>query len=170
MIEAIKNRRSIRKYKEKSVEKEKVMELIKAAFYSPSAHNLHPYELITIKDRDRKNELSEVAPHASFISGAPIAIVILSNEVDNWIEDCSIVAEHIQLEATKQGLGSCWAHIRGHTKKGKDSEKIVKDILSIPENKRVLCILAIGYAAEEKEPHNVDEIKEEDIHQEVYDN
>lgn len=170
MIEEIKERRSVREYKDKEVEEEKIDEILKAAAFAPSAQKRYAYELITLEEEDVRRKLSDVTPYADFLEQATLGIVVASKAVDNWIEDCSVVAENIQLEATGQGLGSCWIQIRGHSKEEKKSEEIVKNLLNIPDDRRVLCIISIGHPNEKKSPHKESELLEREIYKEKHGN
>lgn len=170
MIEAIKNRRSHRSFGERDIEEEKLEEILRAASYSPSAGGAYPWSLVVVRDEETREVLSKVTPYADFVAESPVAIVVASEETNEWVEDCSIVAEHIQLEATEQGLGACWGHMRGHREEGKDSEEIVKDLLSLPEDYRVLCTIALGYPSQKEPPHKESELKERQIYEGKYDN
>ncbi len=170
MISEIKKRRSIRKYKRKEIPEQDLKEILKAGAYAPSARHRYPYELIVVKDEDMRKKLSETTPYGSFLAQAPVGVVVASEEVEEWIEDASVVAENIQLEATNQGLGSCWIQIRGHTKEGRESEEIVKEKLNIPRDKRVECIITLGYPDEDQEPHSSDELNEREVYLEKHGN
>lgn len=170
MIETIENRHSHRDFEEKEVEEEVIKEILKAASYSPSARAAYPWSLIIVRDKETRKSLSKATPYAGFIAESPVAIVVASKETREWVEDCSIVAEHIQLEATEQGLGACWAHMISHENESRDSEKIVKKLLSLPEDHRVLCTIALGYPSEEKPSHDESELKEREIHEGEYGN
>lgn len=170
MIETIENRHSHRDFEERDVEEEVIKEILKAASYSPSARAAYPWSLIVVRDKETRKALSKVTPYAGFIAESPVAIVVASEETREWIEDCSIVAEHIQLEATEQGLGSCWAHMISHEDESRDSEKVVKELLSLPKDYRVLCAIALGYPSEEKPPHEESELEEREIYDEKYGN
>lgn len=169
MLEAIKKRRSIRKYLPKEVEEKKLNEILKAAMFSPSAHDEKPWEFIIIKNQKTKDLLAATKKWSYFIDQAPIVLVLCSQEVDYWVENLGIVAENIYLEATNQGLGTCFVQIRGsQTYKGKDAEEYVKKILSVPQNIRILCLMPLGYPTEQKEEHKNSEFEKEKIHYEVY--
>jgi len=111
--------------------------------------------------------LSQATPWGSFIAQSPVAIVVCSDEKKSqeWLEDASIVGAHIYLEATNQGLGTCWVQVRGSvTADGVKSEVYVRRILGIPDSMQVVAIFPIGYPAEEK-PENTDkEVSAEKIH------
>ena len=162
MLKTLLERRSVRKYKEKEVEKEKMNQILAVGKIAPSGKNKKPWELMPIKDKKILKKLSMVKPKGGlFLAEAPICIAIIGDEEisDTWVEDCSIVSTFIQLEICNQGLGSCWIQIKNRfTKDDEDAEILVKEILEIPSNKRVLCIIALGYPNEEKLAY-----KEEDI-------
>lgn len=170
MIETIKNRHSHRDFEEKGIEEEKLEEILRAAAYSPSARAAYPWSLIVVRDKETRKALSKVTPYAGFIADSPVAIVVASKETREWIEDCSIVAEHIQLEAVEQGLGSCWAHMISHEDESRDSEKVVRELLSLPKDYRVLCAIALGHVSEGKSPHEESELEEREIYEEKYGN
>lgn len=154
MLELLYKRRSIRKYKDKEIEKEKIDKIIEAALLSPSGRRLRPWEFIIVNDKEKIEKLSDSKEHGSqLLKGAPLAIAVLADEkvCDTWIEDCSIACTFIQLEAEEQDLGSCWIQIRMRTdKENIISEDRVKNILDIPKNLRVEALIAIGYKDEEK--------------------
>jgi len=163
MLDILIKRRSVRKYKNKEVEEEKVDKLIKAVLLSPTSKNKCPWEFIIVKDKEILENLSKAKEKGIlFLKGAPLAFVILGDDEisDVWIEDTSIAATIVQLTAESIGLSSCWSQIRErYYNSEKTAEKYVQEILNIPENKRVECIIGIGYPNEEKEPHNLDDLK-----------
>ena len=162
MLDILLERRSIRIYKEKKVEEEKINQILVVGKVAPSGKNKKPWELMVIEDKEILKKLSMVKPKGGlFLAETPTAIAVIGNEEisDTWIEDCSIVSTFIKLEACNQGLGSCWIQIRNRfTKDGGDAEVAAKEILGIPTNKRVLCIISIGYPDQK-----ISAYKEEDI-------
>ena len=166
--EVIKKRRSIRKYTEEKITEEQIYEILKAAFYSPSASNRRPWHFIVVSDEEKKNELAETHKWSSMVGDASVVIVVCASEekANRWIEDASIATEHMHLKAQDLGLGSCWVQVR--SKESKKREDYVSDILNIPENIRVLCLLPIGYPAEDKSEHDDEEIIEHRIHHDSF--
>jgi nitroreductase len=173
MLDAIRKRRSIRKFLSKDVEQEKLDEVLAAAMYSPSAMHGRPWEFIVIRDKETKAKLSKATPWLGFAKDAPVLLVICAKESklirDIWIEDCSIATENIYLEAFNQGLGTCFCQVMGAKNLLlKDSEEIVRGLLGVPNNVRILCIMPIGYPNEKKEKHAEDEFDRKKVHQEKY--
>ncbi|PUU91111.1 nitroreductase family protein [Halanaerobium sp.] len=150
-MEEIFERRSIRKYKSKDVEEEKIEKLLEAAVSAPSAGNEQPWHFIVIKDRKRLNHLAEIHPYAKMLKEAPLAIAVcadLSQQKHQgfWVQDCSAATQNILLEAQSLGLGSVW--IGCHP--AEDREKKVSNYLKVPAGFKTLSLVAVGYPAEEK--------------------
>jgi len=154
MIELLRARRSIRKYQRKSIDWDKIEILKEALLRSPSSRNINPWEFIFVDERQLLVKLSEAKEYGSeFLKDAALGIIICANETksDVWIEDCSIAAILVQLAAQSLGLGSCWIQIRNrHNISGITSEQYIQQLMGIPENIRVECIVALGYPAEKK--------------------
>lgn len=169
MLKAIKKRRSIREFEKRGLEEEKLQEILKAAMFAPSARHTRPWEFIIVKDQATKDKLAATKGGSAFVNQAPLIIVICSQESRQWIEDCSIVAENIYLEATNQGLGTCWVQIRGSQRPdGSSCEEYVKKLLNIPDKIRVLCVMPIGYPAEQLPEHEESEFEKRKIHRESW--
>ena len=137
-----------------------------SAMYAPSANAIYPWDLVIVRDTAIKELLSKVTPWAAHIKDASAVIAVVGHEQDSqhWVEDCSIVAEHISLEATEQGLGTCWTQIRGNN----NAEKSVKEILNIPDDLRVLCLLPIGVPAKDLPEHTEEKFDKSKVKNERY--
>jgi len=166
--EQLKARRSIRKFKDQAVEQEKFDLILKSALMAPSSRGRRPWEFIAITDNDLLSQLSLCREHGSaFLEGTPLAIVVAADKeaCDVWIEEASIVAILIQLAAQDLGLGSCWIQVRERFQtEQKKTEDYIKDVLSIPGQYAVECIIAIGYPDEVKKPHEENELRYDRIH------
>jgi len=171
MLEVIRQRRSVRSYLKKDIEGEKLKEVLKAAMFSPTARNLRPWEFIVVTDIETKQQLSQATPYASFAKDAPLVLVICYDaaKARRFKEDCSLCAENIYLEATHQGLGTCFIQIAEGTEADKgDPEKFAKKVLGIPEHYRVQCLMPMGYPAQQPLPHNDGEYEERRVHYESF--
>jgi nitroreductase len=171
MLDAIKRRRSFRKFQEKDVEEKKIGEILKAAMYAPSAMHSRPWEFIVVRDVDMKAKISKATPFVGFVRDAPVILIICGKEnklmKNLWIEDCAIAAGNIYLEAQNQGLGTCFCQIMGSKSllvAGKDSEETIRELTGAPKDLRILCIMPIGYPNEKKEEHSDDEFDKKKVH------
>ena len=95
---------------------------------------------------------------------APAILIVCASGSPLWIEDCSIAAEAVYLEATNQGLGTCFVQITGSRTLLKDSEEYVREAINAPKGLRILCLMPIGYPDEKKGGHKDEEFDENKIH------
>lgn len=168
MLNLLMNRRSIRKYKDQEVDQEIIDKIIKGALTSPSGRNTKPWELIVVTDKELLGSLGKSRGGISaHMKNAAFGIIVLAdpNLTDTWIEDTSIMATIIQLTSESLGLGSCWIQVRERFNASKESvEDYVKKILTIPENYRVECMLAIGYPDEKKQAYTEEGLPYNKVH------
>lgn len=159
-LELVKKRQSTRSYSDKQVEKEKIDRCLEAGRLAPSACNAQPWSFIVIDDPGLKNQVADLTadrllPLNHFTKQAPVHIIIViekANLTSNlgslikdkffpWI-DIGIAAEHICLQATSEGLGTC---ILGWFK-----EKKIKKLLNVPDKKRIGLLITVGYPKKEE--------------------
>jgi len=161
-------RRSIRNYKDKKVESEKIERLLRAAMQAPSAGNQQPWEFIVVQDKDNLKRLSNMSPYSKLISDAPLALVLLANKdrmkyPENWEQDMGAAAQNILLEAVELELGAVWLGVAPI----EDRVKYIKDIFRLKENVSPYCVIAIGYP-DGQENKFIDRFDKTRIHYEEY--
>jgi nitroreductase len=163
MIDILRNRRSIRKYKDIEIEPEIIDQLKEAALRAPSSRNFKPWRFVFITDKTLLEKLSLAKEQgSSFLKGARLGVVVCAdgNKSDVWIEDCSIASIILQLTGQSLGLGSCWIQIRKRMHSfAQSSEEYVKNLLGFPENIKVESIIAFGYPDEEKSPIPIEQLE-----------
>lgn len=168
--ELAKKRRSHRKFTDEIVSEEQIQSLLDVALMSPTSKGLRSYSFCVVENPELLQGLAGAkAMGSQFVSDAKCAIVVMAEpEVsDVWIEDSSTAAMSLLYQAEDLGLGACWVQIRERkSSDGKDSEVIVRELLELPENKRILCLIAIGHKGMERKGQNLDRIatmKEEKV-------
>jgi nitroreductase len=156
-IDLLRARRSIRRFQNRPVEKEKIDALIEAALRSPSSRGFNPWEFVVVTEPDMIADLSKAKPHgSSFLKHAPLAVVICADpeKSDVWVEDASIASIILHLAATDLGLGSCWIQIRLREHDAKQTaQEYIAGLLGLKKEMAVESIMAIGYAEEAKPGH-----------------
>jgi nitroreductase len=166
--ELLQSRRSIRKFHDREVEKEKLEIILKSALLAPSSRARRPWEFIAVTDKALLKQLSASRDFGSgFLAGAPLGIVVAADPAacDVWVEDASIASIIMQLSAQSLGLSSCWIQVRERFHaEGVPAEDYIKGILGIPAAYRVECMVAVGYAAEEKKEYGEDELLYRKLH------
>lgn len=163
-MNSIFNRRSIRKYKEKPIEKEKIEKLLRAAMQAPSAGNQQPWEFIVLQQKDNLKELSKMSPYAKPIEDATAAFVLLADEKkmkfpDNWQQDMAAAAENILLEAVELNLGAVWLGVAPI----KEREDYINQMFNLKESSKPFCVIALGYP-DGQENKFIDRFDEKRIH------
>ncbi|MDD4970677.1 MAG: nitroreductase family protein [Paludibacter sp.] len=157
-LELVQHRQSDRAYLDKPVEAEKLARILEAARLAPSACNSQPWKFIVVTDPEKRLQVADATASKllsmnHFTKQAPVQLVVIeesgnfTSSVGGWMTDkhyphidLGIVAAHISLAATDEGLGSCiigWC----------DGKKVQK-ALEIPKNKRVMLVILLGYSAQ----------------------
>jgi nitroreductase len=161
--ELAEKRRSVKVYADRPVEGVKIDAIIEAALRSPSGRAARPWAFVVVTNKTLLEKLSVAKPGgAAFVKGAPIAVVICGDPTASglWVEDCCIAAVTMQYAAHSLGLGSRWTQIKGNNfNEGKTSTQYVAELLGLPANLTVQCIIAIGYPGEEMIPYKKDELR-----------
>ena len=149
--DVIRNRYSCRKYSDKAIEAEKLAAILEAGRLAPTAKNLQEQRIYVIQSAGSLAKIDSVTP-CRF--GAPIVIAVAFDKNDVYTypgelkqsgdEDATIVATHMILAATDEGLGSCWLNRF-------DPEETAK-LLGLLENEELVMLMDIGYAAEDAAP------------------
>ena len=144
VFEAIQKRKSVRSYEDKPVPKETLAKLLDAARVAPSAKRVQPWHFIVVTDKKKREELSK-GMFAKWLKNAPVVIAACGDATAShkwYAVDTALALENIALAAVGEGLGTCFV--------GSFNEDDVKKLLGIPENLRVVALLAVGYASEKE--------------------
>lgn len=157
MLDAIKNRRSVRFYTDDPVSDEDIAEVLKAGFCAPSAHGLAPWHVVVVKDQATKDVLAGIHEWTKILARVPVVIIVCVDRSEHdyfWIEDGSAFMENMLIQASEMGLGTCWVGIEGVVKDGKDAEETVRKACGLPEQFGVMGITPLGHSARYPGPHD----------------
>lgn len=162
-LELAKKRQSTRAFDtERSVPRAAIERIIESARLAPSACNAQPWHFIVVDEPELKNKVADAASARllgmnHFTKQAPVHIIVVEEKVNfssgigGMIKDkhfayvdIGIAAAHICLAAEAEGLGSCIL--------GWFNESKVKKLLNIPDSKRAILDIVIGYPAQELRP------------------
>ena len=168
ILDTIFTRRSIRKYQDKPVEKEKIEKLLQAAMAAPSAMNKKPWEFVVITNPETLKKIRSALMFGKH--NAPAAIVVCGNtalfrrvkQSEFWVQDCSAATQNILLAAVELGLGTVWLGVHpifNYTKK-------ISEFLGLPEHVTPLNVIYVGYPGEDKPPRTQYDPKK--VHWETY--
>jgi nitroreductase len=151
VLDIIRRRRSVRKYKSDPIPEDVFLRVMEAARLAPSGKNSQPWKFIVVRDEEMRRKLSVASRNQAFMATAPIIIVACGypersypkqgNYMKSWSIDVACAVDHLMLQATEEGLGTCWI--------GAFEEKEVKALLGVPEDVRVLALTPLGYPDED---------------------
>lgn len=147
--ELINKRYSVRSYKTKPVEEEKLVQVLNAVRLAPTATNRQPFQFIVIHTAGREAELKRIYGK-EWLSQAPVVICACSIPSQAWSRmdnknynevDVAIAMDHLILAATDLGLGTCWV--------AAFDPAAAKEILRLPEGVEPIAFTPIGYPADQ---------------------
>ncbi|MCK5035159.1 MAG: nitroreductase family protein [Candidatus Sabulitectum sp.] len=167
MLDAIRNRRSIRKYQDKPVPSEKLEILIRAAMQAPSARNTQPWEFVITEDRDILSRIPDFHPYAGMVPSAGAVILVCGNrelqgEISYILEDCSAAIQNILLEAVNQDIGAVWLGVYPR----EDRIQGMISLFNLPGHIVPIALVSLGFPGESKEFD--DRFKKEKIHRDCW--
>lgn len=161
-------RHSIRKYKDQPIEGETVKHILEAGLLAPSSKSARPWQFVVVEDRDMLQKLSQCKPFgAKPIAGASFAIAVCADpeKSDVFVEDCSVAASFMQLQAAALGVGSCWIQIRNREDaNGEPAQDVVQSLLGIPPSLQVVMVLTFGISDEQRKPVDPSKLMWEKVH------
>ena len=152
LIELMKERCSVRKFTDQTVEEEKLLQILEAARIAPSAANRQPWHFIVLRDQSLKEQISS---HWGAL--APVIIVVCGDHSCSWQRkdgkdhcdiDAAIAVDHMTLMVTELGLGSCWVCAFNSLR--------TAEVLGLPEHLEPIALLPLGYPLEVADPNRHD--------------
>ena len=151
-LKTIANRRSIRRYENRLVDRETIERILRAGVAAPSANNRQPWEFVVVTEREILDRIAEFHPYAKMLFDAPLCICVCGNvrrELGGapkfWAQDCSAVTQNILLAAEALGLGAVWCGVY-------PEEGIVEStrrVLGLPSHIVPLNVIPLGYPDED---------------------
>lgn len=161
-------RHSIRRYKDQPVSADDVKTILEAALLAPSSKSARPWQFVVVEDKDMLTRLADCKQFGTKpVSTAAFAVVVTVDPAksDVYVEDATVAAIFMHLQAADLGLGSCWIQVRGrYAADGESSETVVRELLDIPEEMAVECIVTFGYIDEQRRPVDPEKLLWEKVH------
>ncbi|MBI5064636.1 nitroreductase family protein [Candidatus Woesearchaeota archaeon] len=149
------SRRSIRSYEKKEVEFEKLVNILDAGRFAPSAGNVQDWKFILVNEEDKIEKVGNACLEQDWVDEAQVMVVVCSEPVKEdrmygdrgknlySIQNSACAAQNMLLAAHAQGLGGCWV--------GSFDEITIRELFDIPEDVVPRAILTFGYPAEKAE-------------------
>lgn len=151
-LELAKERYSIRKFQDRDIAKEDMDKILEAGNVAPTGCNYQLQRIYVVKSEENIAKLNQAC---KYIFGAKTVLMFTYRTDEEWhnplekgahsgIQDVSIVASHIMLEAWECGVGSCWVNYFSNSK--------IEKMFGLPENEKLVLLMPIGYPAEDAKP------------------
>ena len=159
MLDAIKSRRACRSFSSKEVEDSKIKEIVEAGLLSPSGMNRQTPIIIVIKDKKTRDELMEInrkimGRDLDPFYGAPVILLVAAHKDGLSVHDGAACIENMLLEATNQGLASCWIHRAKEELEIEESKRLLSSITKFPLDDYIgIGHVIIGYPNEGYKPN-----------------
>lgn len=152
VLDKMKSRRSIRKYKPDMVPQDVLNQIIEAGLYAASGMGYQNTIIIQVTNKKLRDEISEMNREIAGMKegtdpfyGAPAMLIVLAKK--DWrtrVYDGSLVMGNLMLAAHELGLGSCWIH-RAKEEFETDWGKELLKSLGIEEEYEGIGHCALGY-------------------------
>lgn len=151
-MELAKERYSVRKYSDRPLEKEKLDQVLEAGRIAPTAKNQQPQKVYVLQSEEALEKLGKLT-HCAY--GAKTVLLFTYSTDEDWknpleegvhsgVEDVSIAATHMMLQATELGLSTTWCNYFANSE--------LEKVFNIPQNEKSVLIMPIGYKAEDAAP------------------
>lgn len=151
-LELAKSRYSVRKFSEQPIEQEKLNLILEAGNVAPTGCNYQPQRIYVVQSAEKIAKLNELS---KCIFGAKTVLLFTYNTDEDWqnplesgirsgVEDVSIVATHVMMEAWELGIGTCWVNYFANSR--------LEQELGLPANERAVLLMPIGYPAADSVP------------------
>ena len=150
-LDAIRSRRSIRKYNpDKIIPREDLQQMLEAAMMAPSACNTRPWEFVVVESREIKEKIMEIHPYTKMLKTASAAIIVCGKPDAQegichgfWPQDCGAAIQNLLLAAKELGYGTCWCGCYPQMERAEALQPLL-GITSIP-----VAVVAVGESAED---------------------
>ncbi len=152
-IDIAKARFSVRNYKPTKIEEDTLLLVLEAFRVAPSAVNFQPWHLIIVSANENKERIYSAYPR-EWLKTAPILLVVCGDHSVSWKRsdgkdhmdiDLAIAIDHLTLQATALGLGTCWVC--------NFNALLLKQSLKLPKNIEPVAIIPLGYPVDEADPN-----------------
>ncbi|MCQ2433371.1 MAG: nitroreductase family protein [Clostridia bacterium] len=166
-IDAIMNRKSIRRYTDKEISEEDIHTILKAGMSGPTAVNTRDWHFVVVTDPMKLNQMADAGGrNAEMLRHAKLAVLVCGNAElafqrmpEFWIIDCSAACQNMILAAEELGIGSCWIGTWPIPERMANH----KALFSLPDHLIPHSIISFGYPAENPDRSGKPELEEEKI-------
>jgi nitroreductase len=167
VLEAIRERRSVSRFRPDAVPDDQLEAVLEAGRWAPSFANSQPWTFIVVRDAQAKAALANAADRITIarkgLAEAPVVIAIVvdpTRDPEHFVEAGACAAQNMALAAHSLGLATFWVGAFDPSSAKDSAEELLKDVLGVPRQHRLIALLPLGVAAvqpqkERREPGDV---------------
>ncbi len=145
LLEVLKSRKSQRNFLDnKPIPREQLEQIIDCARFAATARNVQPWEFVVVTEPGVRQQIAEIATTGKFIAQASACVIVFCQDTKYYLEDGCAATENILIAAAGLGISSCWV---AGDKKPYDED--IRNLLSVPQNYKLVSLIALGYDKEE---------------------
>ncbi|MFQ6127695.1 MAG: nitroreductase family protein [Thermoplasmata archaeon] len=154
VLEAMKERKSVRKYKPMPLSAQQIQKIFNAVRMAPSVDNLQPWRFIIVNDEDLKRSLAAASSNQKWIAEAPLVVVacglldeaqgMIGGFMNSYPVDVALAMAYLTLAAHNEGLGTCWVNAF--------NEEKVRSVVGAPLDVKVVALTPLGVPDGDPEP------------------
>lgn len=139
MLKVIEKRRSVREFKNKSLDKKRVMDIVESYDYNKALVDDIKFDAVYFEDGENVYQLlNGVVGYSGVLIKSPQYIVLLTEDKPGYLYNSGYVGEWVSLKLAREDIGTCWIEVG-------DKDKEVKEILGISSNKKIIGLMALGH-------------------------
>lgn len=147
LLDTVRQRRSVRKYKPALPKDEDVEKILEAGRWAPSGLNNQPWRFLIIKDKVKREAIAKFTRYGHIITNAPVVLCVFMDIASSYNRDKDLMAigaciQNMLLAAHSLGLGSCWL---GEILNQKEK---VQDYLKVDSKLELMAVVSLGYSDE----------------------
>ena len=148
VFEAIRQRKSVRRYADKPISRSDLELMIDAGRRAPTARNEQPWQFVVVTERETLQYIGNSTDYGRFISDAAACVLVFCRDTKYYLEDGSAAVENILLAATGLGIASCW--VAGDKKAYAED---IKKRVNAPESMKLIAMIPLGYPTKNHSEH-----------------
>lgn len=147
LYEAMRTRRSIRKYTDEPISDDDLQLILEMAMLAPSAMNEQPWQFVVVRSEAGRASLAETSPYTHMAAKAPLVIVVCGDMKRDkaegmWVQDCSAAIQNLMLAARGRNIGSVWCGVHPVAER----EAHIRSALNLPPHIIPLGLICLGHA------------------------
>ncbi len=149
-LEAIRTRRSVRRYTPEPVSEEQLRVLLEAAMLAPSAANQQAWHFVVVDERELLDRIPTFHPYCAFLREAPLGVAVCGDLKRErfggmfWVQDGAAATQNLLLAARALGLGACWLAVYPIDERVRG----LRELLRLPDHLVPLNVVSVGHPAE----------------------